>query len=139
MMTSPSFVEAAASRAPGLSNARTSFKIAAPASAASSMISGLEVSTDTQKPSFASAFTTGITRERSSSSGTSVAPGRVDSPPTSMIRAPSPRIFSAQASASGRALCSPPSEKESGVTLRMPMMTGSSLRSKSKGPQRQSS
>ena len=49
------------------------------------------------------------------------APGRVDSPPTSMIAAPSAvsaRPCSTAAAASG---WSPPSEKESGVTLRMPM------------------
>ena len=101
-----------------------SFKISAPAAAASRITSGLLVSTDTISPSRASVFTTGITRASSSSSETSAAPGRVDSPPTSMMSAPSAASFLPQATAASVVACSPPSEKESGVTFTIPMMRG---------------
>ena len=48
----------------------------------------LRVSIDTAVPPAASCWTTGRTRSISSPSHTVVAPGRVDSPPTSMIAAP---------------------------------------------------
>ena len=53
-----------------------------------------------------------------------VEPGRVDSPPTSMMVAPSAIICIAWFSAVSMVLNLPPSEKESGVTFRIPMMTG---------------
>src|SRR5829696_771756 len=69
--------------------------------------------------------TTGRTRRTSSSSLTGSEPGRVDSPPTSTIRAPSSSIVSACTTAASTPKNSPPSEKESGVTLRMPIRIGS--------------
>src|SRR5208283_4806496 len=54
-------------------------------------------------------------------------PGLVDSPPTSMISAPSSTICIAWSMARSREKKLPPSKKESGVTFRMPMMTGLSL------------
>src|SRR6185369_5226591 len=67
---------------------------------------------------------TGTTRAISSSIETGAAPGRVDSPPTSMIVAPSSIICSAACSAFVWSKWTPPSEKESGVTFRMPMTAG---------------
>ena len=55
------------------------------------MTSALRVSTDTAAPPAASWRMTGTTRSISSPSQTGLAPGRVDSPPTSMIAAPSRR------------------------------------------------
>jgi hypothetical protein len=53
------------------------------------------------------------------------APGRVDSPPTSIIAAPADRHVDARRAARGRiADMRPPSEKLSGVTLRMPITCG---------------
>ena len=64
---------------------------------------------------------TGITRPSSSAVDTGVAPGRVDSPPISMIAAPAARSASALALACSGVVYRPPSEKESGVTLIMPI------------------
>ena len=116
-----------------------SLRTAAPSAAASVIISGLLVSTLTQKPSSARARTTGRTRRRSSSRETpnSSKPGRVDSPPTSMMSAPSSRMRRACRSAASGVLCSPPSEKESGVTFRIPMMRGRFSISKRRSAQRQ--
>src|SRR5689334_14613319 len=66
---------------------------------------------------------TGTTRWISSSADTGSPPGRVDSPPTSMISAPSKIICSACATAASTETNCPPSLKLSGVTLRMPMMS----------------
>ena len=63
-------------------------------------------------------------RLSSSSSVTGVCPGRVDSPPTSTIAAPSATMVLARATAAAGSKWRPPSENESGVTLRMPMSTG---------------
>ena len=52
------------------------------------------------------------------------APGRVDSPPTSMMSAPCSAISTACRTASSRLANCPPSEKLSGVTLRMPISNG---------------
>ena len=51
--------------------------------------------------------------------------GRVDSPPTSTMSAPSRTSMRACSTARSKANHSPPSENESGVTLRMPMMRAS--------------
>ena len=69
------------------------------------------------------------TRSISSPSHTGLAPGRVDSPPTSMIAAPA-AAMSAPAVGRGaaRRRYAPPSEKLSGVTLRMPITCGWSSR-----------
>ena len=72
-------------------------------------------------PSAASASMTGRIRACSSAAATGVAPGRVDSPPTSMISAPSATIRRAWSSACSGSANSPPSEKLSGVTLTMPI------------------
>src|SRR6266487_1070970 len=64
----------------------------------------------------------GIIRLSSSSRLIGVEPGRVDSPPISIMSAPSSIICSTLATAfATSSKYNPPSEKESGVTLRMPM------------------
>ena len=69
----------------------------------------------------ASRSITGTTRAISSPSHTACAPGRVDSPPTSTIAAPAAAIATpASAALAGSSRCAPPSEKLSGVMLRMP-------------------
>ena len=65
--------------------------------------------------------TTGAVRRVSSSAATLAAPGRVDSPPTSTQSAPSSNRRRPRATAASVPASCPPSEKESGVTLRMPM------------------
>src|ERR1035437_4249202 len=64
---------------------------------------------------------TGITRRSSSASATGKAPGRVDSPPTSIISAPCSTSSKACATAAGASRNRPPSENESGVMFRMPI------------------
>ena len=66
---------------------------------------------------------TGITRASSSSTGTGAAPGRVDSPPTSTIAAPSSISRRAWRTAASVSSNWPPSENESGVTLTTPMIS----------------
>ena len=102
----------------------TSFTMAAPASRHARATPACRVSMLTHMPRAANSRTTGSTRANSSSSPTGAAPGRVDSPPTSMMRALSSTMRSACASAAASPSCWPPSEKESGVTLRMPMTMG---------------
>src|SRR5262249_2936144 len=63
-------------------------------------------------------------RASSSASGTGVAPGRVDSPPTSTIAQPCATMVLAWATAASATRKRPPSENESGVTFRMPMTAG---------------
>src|ERR1051326_3944259 len=65
---------------------------------------------------------TGMTRSNSTSSGTGSEPGRVDSPPTSVESAPSSTIDKPRATAASSCTNLPPSEKESGVTLRTPII-----------------
>src|SRR5262249_34891020 len=65
--------------------------------------------------------TTGTTRASSSSTETSSAPGRVDSPPTSRISAPCSASCKPWAIAASASRKRPPSEKESGVTLTTPI------------------
>ena len=55
---------------------------------------------------------------------TGSAPGRVDSPPTSRMSAPSAASSRPCSTAASASRNSPPSENESGVTLTTPMMTG---------------
>ena len=88
-----------ASSAPGRRSASTSLTIAAPAAIAARITAGLRVSTDTATPSPASASSTGSTRSQLFALGHGRAPGRVDSPPMSMMSAPSSRIRRACASA----------------------------------------
>ena len=74
---------------PSFCRAHTSLIIPAPASIACFITIGLDVSTETAISNFDFiALTIGITRDNSSSSATSGAPGRVDSPPISIISAP---------------------------------------------------
>ncbi len=99
----------------------TSLTRRAPAATDCSATEARMVSTLTMTPSAASARTTGSTRRSSSASSTRVAPGRVDSPPTSIRSAPAAtRSRPCLTAASGSNHC-PPSEKESGVTLTTPM------------------
>ena len=69
----------------------------------------------------ASARTTGTTRSSSAWVSTRGAPGRVDSPPTSMMSAPAWISARPRAIASSAATYLPPSENESGVTLTTPI------------------
>ena len=70
--------------------AETSFTSVAPASSAARATATLVVSIERRAPpSCASRSITGSTRRSSSSSPTGSAPGRVDSPPTSRMSAPS--------------------------------------------------
>mmetsp|Transcript_17767 Transcript_17767/g.35480 ORF Transcript_17767/g.35480 Transcript_17767/m.35480 type:complete len:265 (-) Transcript_17767:287-1081(-) len=78
-----------------------------------------------------SASMRGTVRCISSSGCTSLAPGRVLSPPMSMMSAPSSAIRTAEATATSisRSRPRPPSEKLSGVAFRIPMTTLRSIRS----------
>ena len=123
----------------------TSLMMWAPASMAASAVAAWMVSTETMAlpeapapsalpaPSARSARTTGRTREISVSMSTLWAPGRVDSPPTSMMSAPWAMSSRAWATAASGSAQRPPSEKESGVTLRTPMR---SVRSRGTNPGR---
>jgi hypothetical protein len=73
--------------------------MSAPAMIASRITSGLQVSIDSATPSSRSAYTAGITRASSSCTGTAGEPGRVDSPPMSMMSTPSRIISSARSKA----------------------------------------
>ena len=94
----------------------------APASTAASATSSFIVSIET-RADVASPATTGITRASSASTATGSAPGRVDSPPTSRIAAPSAASRRPWATACAASSNCPPSEKESGVTLITPMIS----------------
>jgi hypothetical protein len=101
----------------------TSLMIDAPASRAARATVAFEVSMEMNAEMFLrSCSMTGMTRPSSSSSEIDSAPGRVDSPPTSMIRAPSAAIRQPCSTALSVEKNSPPSEKESGVTLSTPMI-----------------
>src|SRR4051794_33156653 len=106
-------------------NAETSFTIRAPAWRAASATASLVVSIETRATPFtASRSTTGTTRSSSTSAGTDWAPGRVDSPPTSRISAPSAASSSPWRIAASGSRYRPPSENESGVTLTTPITMG---------------
>ncbi|MCW0466050.1 hypothetical protein NB705_003123 [Xanthomonas sacchari] len=122
---------AAASSAPGWRRACTSLIMPAPAATAARITSGLKVSTlNGSAVCAASRSITGITRRSSSSTGTGVAPGRVDSPPMSSTSAPSPARRRPCATAASTLAWAPPSENESGVTLTMPITRGRSSSSR---------
>ena len=104
----------------------TSLTIAAPASKAAAIVAALRVSMDTISPASAKARITGMTRACSSSGGTTGAPGRVLSPPTSMISAPSAAMANPAAIATPGSRWVPPSLKLSGVAFRRPMSRGRS-------------
>jgi hypothetical protein len=103
-------------------NAETSFTIVRPTCNAVSATSALFVSTEivSSGQRSRSAAITGTTRRISSSGSIGRAPGRVDSPPTSIASAPSAISFRACATALAGEKKLPPSLKLSGVTLRMP-------------------
>src|SRR5262245_13416280 len=105
----------------------TSFTSSAPIASARRATAAFDVSMETGTPS--SASSTGTTRRSSSSASTPSEPGRVDSPPTSTIAAPSPAIRRAAATAASVAKWAPPSENESGVTFTTPMTDGRGKRS----------
>src|SRR6266403_4516153 len=116
---------AAAASAPGSRKARTSLMSPAPAALAARMTSALLVSTQMIAAVAArSRSITGMTRRNSSSALTGSAPGRVDSPPTSMSAAPSAAMRTPCSAAAATETKRPPSEKESGVTFSTPMTTG---------------
>ncbi len=99
-----------------------SFIILAPAfrvcRATSTLYVSILTGTDTSLASFS---TTGTTRRSSSSTETGVEPGRVDSPPMSMMSAPSgANRFPLAMACSASPIPSP--EKESGETFTTPMM-----------------
>ena len=115
----------AACKAPSARSAFTSLINPAPAATAARITPGLLVSMEIGAAKRALiASITGTTRSISSCSPTARAPGRVDSPPISSISAPSASICSACRKAPSRRSNRPPSEKESGVTFRMPITRG---------------
>ena len=125
-------VSAAASIAPSRLSARTSLIRPTPAAAPASITFGVLVSNEisTSKRPWMHAIAP-RTRSISSCSETARAPGRVDSPPISKNEAPATTMDSAapqRASTLRPELLkrAPPSENESGVTLRMPMTKGRS-------------
>ena len=80
------------------------------------------------------AVITGTTRASSSAAATGSDPGRVDSPPTSMIVAPSSNNRSPCATAFVASMYLPPSENESGVTLTTPMISVRRPNSRTRAP-----
>ena len=111
------------SAATGQSSAATSLINVAPAATAARATDSWRVSIES-RTSPASAATTGTTRSSSTSGATGTAPGRVDSPPTSITSAPSAIMARARTSAASSARYLPPSEKESGVTFSTPITRG---------------
>src|SRR5688500_5707743 len=101
--------------------ADTSLTMDAPAASARSATSTFVVSIEMSASSPARPSITGSTRRSSSSAPTGAAPGRVDSPPMSRMSAPSAASWLPCATAWSGSRNSPPSEKESGVTLTTPM------------------
>ena len=126
VMMQPQVLAAATSTIAGLVKPVTSLMIDAPSRTHILATSGWRVSIEMMASGTSARILrmTGTTRAPSSLAVTGVKPGRVDSPPTSMMSAPSSSIWSARATAASTSRFSPPSEKESGVTLRMPMMRG---------------
>ena len=103
-------------------SALVSLTMSAPASSAARATAALVVSTEMKADVFfRRAQMTGTTRPSSSASGTGCEPGRVLSPPTSMMSAPSKASSRPRSTAFWASKYSPPSEKESGVTLTTPM------------------
>lgn len=124
MTTRPQSHSAATRTISGSVKPVTSLIIDAPRRAQSSATSAWRVSTETTAPSATRPRTTGTMRSASSFGETGLCPGRVDSPPTSMMSAPSSSIWRPRATAASGSRFLPPSENESGVTLRIPMMRG---------------
>ena len=124
MTTRPQSVSAATCTMAGSVKPVTSLMIDAPRRAQSCATSAWRVSTETTAPSATRPRTTGTMRSASSLGETGRWPGRVDSPPTSMMSAPSSSIWRPRWMAASGSRFLPPSENESGVTLRIPMMRG---------------
>ena len=101
----------------------TSLSTLAPAAIAARATASFCVSTETG-PNRLNASMTGTTRAISSSSATGVAPGRVDSPPTSTMSQPDSKYARPRATASAVASVRESGKNESGVTLTMPMTLG---------------
>ena len=101
----------------------TSLIHVAPASSDVAATAARVVSTETRTPASASARTTGTTRASSVASSTRSESGRVDSPPTSTTSAPSATRARPCATAASVSAHEPPSENESGVTFRTPMIS----------------
>src|SRR6056297_589252 len=102
----------------------TSLTMLAPACTAASATCARMVSMLTVIPAPDNSRITGNTRAHSSSGVIRWAPGRVDSPPTSITSAPCACITRACSTARSTESNSPPSEKESGVTFSTPHTTG---------------
>src|ERR1700731_2093728 len=101
----------------------TSLMMDEPASNAALATSDFEVSIEMRVSILGRNFwITGITRPNSSFTETGLAPGRVDSPPTSIMAAPSDPSSMPRATAASASKNSSPSENESGVTLSTPMI-----------------
>ena len=116
---------AAVSSAFGSVKARISLRISAPAFADSRNTSAFELSTEIkQSKRLLTASTSGTTRSISCETVTISAFGRVDSPPMSIISAPSLSIFSTWKRALSNEKNLPESEKESGVKFKMPIIFG---------------
>ena len=100
----------------------TSFTTSAPASIAFAATSAWRVSTERgTEVTAARRVRTGAILAHSASGETAEAPGRVDSPPTSIRSAPSRTSCSAWATAASGSRNRPPSENESGVTFTTPI------------------
>lgn len=124
IITAATPVWAHSSIIPGALSAFTSLTMEAPMEMHLSATSGFIVSTDTGMLSEGTrSLRTGTSLDSSSSADTGSAPGLVDSPPMSMMDAPASAISMPWRTAAAP-VQRPPSEKESGVALRTPMMTG---------------
>mmetsp|Transcript_17375 Transcript_17375/g.58457 ORF Transcript_17375/g.58457 Transcript_17375/m.58457 type:complete len:264 (-) Transcript_17375:334-1125(-) len=101
----------------------TSLTTRAPSAASSAATAAQLVSTEIGARSGEArrACTTGAARRSSSSGETATAPGRVDTAPTSIMSAPAASSSRACAVAAAAESKRPPSENESGVTLRTPI------------------
>src|SRR3954466_1205342 len=115
---------ATACRAPSACKASMSLIIEAPALSAACITSGRLVSTERGFSSCLRPSSTGRILSNSSDGDTGRAPGREDSPPISMMSAPSSASLCAWAMAAFASKNLPPSEKESGVTLTTPITRG---------------
>ena len=106
-------------------NPETSLTITAPEEIANFATSDFLVSTEIgTRISFATSSNTGITLDISCATSNSAAPGRVLSPPISIISAPAETIDMQCSVAAFKVEYLPPSEKLSGVTFKIPMIVG---------------
>ena len=114
-------------------SAKTSLTISAPFSAASLITVAFPLSIDIIVSRFCLTLRIiGMTLSSCCSELTSAAPGLVDSPPISMTEAPSFTILTHAENASSSDKYFPPSENESGVIFKTPIILGcfkSNLRS----------